>query len=133
MRMGVHVFNNLALTRDVELERAVKVSPSVRLFWAHLAIHIHDELFLAMQVHKPLVDDLDPLPILRHGSRIFDNVNLMWHALDVQHWELGNLFEASHNSTMAFDHFILAIGRHKHELGMLNHRWAAQCIQEAGY
>ncbi len=63
--MGVHVFNDLASAQDVKLECVVKVHPLVRLFWAHLAVHIHDELLLVMQVHTPLVDDLDPLPILR--------------------------------------------------------------------
>jgi len=64
--------------RDVELEHAVGVRPPVRVFWAHITIHIHDELFMAMQVHSPLVDDLDPLPILKQGNYILDdNVNLM--------------------------------------------------------
>jgi hypothetical protein len=86
------------------------VSPPIHLLWAHFIIHIHDELLLAMQVHAPRVDDLNPLPILRQGSHILDdNVNLMQHALDAQHWELSSLFKASHNSTMASNHSILAI------------------------
>ncbi len=108
--MGICVLDNLASTRDVELECTVEMSPSVCLLWAHVAIHIHDELLLATQVHAPFVDDRNPLPILRQGSRILDdNVNLMWHAPDAQHWELGSLLEASHNSTMASSHSILAI------------------------
>jgi hypothetical protein len=86
MRMGIRVFDNIASTRDVELERAVEVSPPVRLLWAHLTVHIHDELLLATQVHAPLVNDLNPLPILKQGNRILDdNVNLMRHAPDAQH------------------------------------------------
>jgi len=46
MHMGVHVFDDLALMRDVELECAVEVHPLVDLLWAHLAIHIHDEFLL---------------------------------------------------------------------------------------
>ncbi|CAM6028325.1 unnamed protein product [Sphagnum balticum] len=134
MRMGVRVFDNLASARDVELERGVEVSPVVRFPWAHLTIHIHDEFLLVMQVHAPLVDDFNPLPILRQGSRILDdNVNLMRHAPDAQHWELSNLFEACHDSTMASSHSVLAIGQHRHELGTPNCCCATQCIQEAGY
>ncbi len=77
-------------------------------------------------MHTPLVDDLDPLPILRQGSHIVDdNVNWMRHAPDVQHWELGDLFEVSHKATMASGHHVLAIGRHGHELDMLDHHHAA--------
>ncbi len=134
MCMGVHMFDNFVLARDVELERGVEVSPPVRLFWAHLTIHIHDEFLLATQVHAPLVDDFNPLPILRQGSRILDdNVNLMRHALDARHWELSDLLEGSHDSTMASSHSVLAIGRHRRELGTPNCCRAAQCIQEAGY
>jgi hypothetical protein len=85
-------------------------------------------------MHTPLLDDLNALPILRQGSRILDdNVNLMWHALDVQHWELDGLLEASHDSMMASSHSVLTFGRHGHELGMPNCRRTPQCIQEAGY
>jgi hypothetical protein len=70
--------------RYVELECAIEECPSVHFFWAHLAVHIHDELLLAMQVHAPLIDDLNPLPILRWGSHVLDdNVNMTWHALDL--------------------------------------------------
>ncbi len=65
MPMGVCVLDNLALTRDVKLERAIEVHPPVRLLWAHLVVHIHDELHLATKVHAPLVHNLNPLPILR--------------------------------------------------------------------
>ncbi len=47
VRMGVHLLDDLASTRDVELECAVEVRPSVHLFWAHLTVHIHDEFLLA--------------------------------------------------------------------------------------
>jgi hypothetical protein len=63
--MAVHVLDHLAPTQDVKIERAIEVHPSIRLLWAHFTIHIHDELLLVMQVHTPLVDNLDPLPILR--------------------------------------------------------------------
>jgi hypothetical protein len=129
MHMGVRVFNNLASARNVELECAVEVSPLVYLLWAHLTVHIHDELLLATQVHTPLVDNLNPLPILKQGSRILDdNVNLMRHAPDAQHWELSDLLEANHDSTMASNHSILAIGQHKHELGTPNRCCAASRI-----
>ncbi len=65
MRMGIRVFDNLASTQDVKFERAVEVNPPVRLFWAHVAIHIHDELLSVMQVHTSFVYEFDPLPILR--------------------------------------------------------------------
>jgi hypothetical protein len=65
MHMGVRVLDNLAPTRDVELECIVEVRPPVCFLWAHLTIHIHDELLLATQVHTPLVNDFDPLPILK--------------------------------------------------------------------
>jgi hypothetical protein len=48
MRMGIRVFDNLASAQDVKLERAIEVNPPVRLLWAHLAIHIHDELLSVM-------------------------------------------------------------------------------------
>jgi hypothetical protein len=48
MHLGVRVFDNLASVRDVELECGVEVSTLVRLLWAHLTIHIHDEFLLAM-------------------------------------------------------------------------------------
>jgi hypothetical protein len=41
------------------------VHPPVCVFWAHFTIHIHDELLMATKVHSPLVDDLNPLPILK--------------------------------------------------------------------
>jgi hypothetical protein len=63
--MGVLVFDNLAPMQDGELERAIEVHSHVFLLWAHLAIHIHDELFLATHVDAPFVDDLNPLPILK--------------------------------------------------------------------
>jgi hypothetical protein len=47
--MGIHVLHDLALTRNVELERVIEVRPRVHLFWAHLIAHIHDELLLTMQ------------------------------------------------------------------------------------
>jgi hypothetical protein len=82
--MGIRVFDDLASTRDVKLERVVDVSALVRFLWAHLAIHIHDELLLTTHVQTPLINDLDPLPMLRQGNRILDdNVNLMRHTLDV--------------------------------------------------
>jgi hypothetical protein len=134
MRMGVGVFDNLASARDVELERGVEVSPPVHLLWAHLTVHIHDEFLLAMQVHAPLVDDFNPLPILRQGNHILDdNVNLMRHAPDAQNWEFSDLLEARHDSTMASNHYVLAIGRHRHGLGTPNYRHAAQRIQEVSY
>ncbi len=109
--MGIYVFDNLVSTRDVKLERAVKVNPPVHLLWEHLTVHIHDEVLLATQMHTPLVDDFNPLPILRQGNRILDdNVNLMQHALDAQHWELSNLLESNHNSTMASSHYVFTIG-----------------------
>ncbi len=76
-------------------------------------------------MHTPLVD-LNPLPILRQGKCVLDdNVNLMWQALDAQHWKLGGLFEASHNATMAFGHCGFAISQPRHELGILDcHRTA---------
>jgi hypothetical protein len=84
--MGICVLDNLASTRDVKLDCAVEMSPSICLLWAHFTVHIHDELLLATQVHAPFVDDLDPMPILRQGSHILDdNVNLMRHASDAQH------------------------------------------------
>jgi hypothetical protein len=45
--MGIRVLDNLVSTRDVKLERAIEVHPPICLLWAHLAIHIHDELLLA--------------------------------------------------------------------------------------
>jgi hypothetical protein len=111
--MGIRVFDDLMSTRDVELERAMEVCPLVHLFWAHFTILIRDKLFLAMQVHAPLVDNLNPIPILRQNSRIVDdNVNLMQHALDVQHEELNDFSKASHKATRASDHHVLAINRH---------------------
>ncbi len=44
--MAVHVFDHPAPTRDVKLERAIEVHPPIRHLWAHLTIHIHDELLL---------------------------------------------------------------------------------------
>jgi hypothetical protein len=62
-------------------------------------------------VHASLVDDLDPLPILRQGNRILDdNVNLMQHVPDGQQQELGSLLETNHNTMMASDHCVFAIG-----------------------
>jgi hypothetical protein len=79
-----------------------------------------------MYMHAPLVDDLDPLPILKQGSRVInDNVNLMRHALDAQHWEFGGLLEASHNTTMASGHRVLAISWHEHDLNTSDRHRAA--------
>ncbi len=57
----------------------------------------------------------------------------MWHAPNAQRWELGDLLEVNHDTTMASGHCVLAISRHGHKLGMSNRRRIAQCIQEAGY
>lgn len=65
VRMGIYVLDDLALVWDVKLEHAVGVHPPVCVFWAHFTIHIHDELLMATKVHSPLVDDLNPLPILK--------------------------------------------------------------------
>lgn len=108
--------------------------PPVCLLWAHLAVHIHGELLLVTQVHAPLVDDLDPLPILKQGNCILDdNVNLMRHAPDAQHRKLGGLLEANHDTMMAFGHCVLAINRHRHELGTPDHCRTTQCIQQVSY
>jgi hypothetical protein len=81
--MGIRVLNIMVSVQDVEFKRIIKVRPLVRLLWAHLAIHIHDELLLVTQEHAPLVNDFNPLRILRQGNRVLDdNVNLMRHALD---------------------------------------------------
>jgi hypothetical protein len=49
-------------------------------------------------MHAPLANDLDPLPILKQGSRVLhDNVNLMQHASDAQHRKLDGFLEASNN------------------------------------
>jgi len=70
--------DDLVRVQHVKLERVVKVCPPICLLWAHLAIHIHDELLLVTQVHAPLVDDFDPLSILKQGNRVLDdNVNLL--------------------------------------------------------
>jgi len=63
VRMGVRVLDDLASTQ--KLVCVVKVHTLVCFLWAHLAVHIHDELLLVMQVHAPLVDDLNLLPISR--------------------------------------------------------------------
>jgi hypothetical protein len=57
----------------------------------------------------------------------------MWHALDAQHGELDSLLKVNHDSTMGSNHSVLAIDRHRHELGTPNRHRTAQCIQEAGY
>jgi hypothetical protein len=76
--MGVCVFDDLASTQNVEVECAVEMHPPIHLLWAHLTVHIHDELLLATQVHAPLVDNFNPLPILKQSNRVIDdNVNLM--------------------------------------------------------
>jgi hypothetical protein len=62
--LGIRVLDDLVLARNVELECAVEVRLVVCFLWAHFAIHIHDELPLATQVHAPFVNDFDPLPIL---------------------------------------------------------------------
>ncbi len=46
--MGIRVLDDLAPTRDVEIECAMEVCPPVRLFWAHRTSLIHDELLLTM-------------------------------------------------------------------------------------
>jgi hypothetical protein len=131
--MGVHMLNDLALTQDVELERAIEVCPPIHLLWAHLIVHIHDELFFVTHVHTPLVNDFDPLPILKQGSHVFyDNVNLMQHGPNA-HREFGGLFEANQDATMASDHCVLAINQYGHKLGMPDCRRTTQHIQEVGY
>jgi hypothetical protein len=78
--MGICFLDDLAPVQDVELERVVEVRPLVCFLWAHLIVHIHDEFFLVMHVHAPLVNHFDPLPILRQGiCDLDDNVNLMPH------------------------------------------------------
>lgn len=120
--------------QDVELEHVVEVRPLVHFLWAHFIVHIHDELLLVTQVHASLVNNLNPLPILNQGSRILDdNVNLMRHAPNAQHWGLGGLLEASHDATMASGHCVLAINRHEHKLGTPDCHHAAQHIQEMCY
>jgi hypothetical protein len=132
--MGVRVLDDHTLAQDVELECAIEMHPLVCLLWAHLAIHIHDDLLLMTQVHAPLVEDLDPLPILRQGNCILDdNVNLMQHAPNAQHWEFGGLLEANHNATMASSHCVLATSQHGHELSTPNFRRVNQHIQEVSY
>ncbi len=75
---GIYVLDDLALVQDVKLEHAVRVRPLICVFGAHFTIHIHDELLMATQVHSPLVDDFNPLPILKQGNCVLDdNVNLM--------------------------------------------------------
>jgi hypothetical protein len=74
--MGVRVLDDLAPVRDVKLYHAIEVDPSVHLLWAHLVVHILDELFLVTQMHAPLADDLDPLPILKQGS--ISLMNFSW-------------------------------------------------------
>jgi hypothetical protein len=46
--MQIYVLDDLAPTQDVELERVIEVHPLILFFWAHLAVHIHDELLMAM-------------------------------------------------------------------------------------
>ncbi len=71
---------------------------------------------------------------LEARSRIFyHNVNLMWHALDAQHRELGALLKVSHDATMASGHCVITIGRHEHKLGTPDRRHTAQHIQEVDY
>jgi hypothetical protein len=97
------------------------VNPLVHLLWAHLTIHIHDELLLVTQMHAPLIDNFDPLSHLKEGqSHFYDNVNTMWHTPDAQHWELGNLLEVNHDSTTTSNHFVLAINQHRHEFNAPN-------------
>jgi hypothetical protein len=50
MHMGVCVLDDLALTQDVKLEHVVEVRLPVRFLWAHLVVHVHDEL-LPINVH----------------------------------------------------------------------------------
>jgi len=131
--MGVCVLDDLSSTRNVEVERVVEMHPPIHLLWAHLAVHIHDELLLATQVHAPLVDNFNPLPILKQGNHVLDDiVNPMRHTPNAQHQKLGGLFDTSHDTMMASGHYVLTIDQHEHELGMLDRHRIVQHI-EAGY
>ncbi len=57
----------------------------------------------------------------------------MRHAPDAQHQEPNDLLKASHDTTMASDHCVLAVSQHGRELGTPNCHCATQRIQEAGY